>query len=455
MKKRFPKTRKRIKNTSASAKSKRSLWQKSKTKKPECNRGGALVPYERGEIESVGASADEEVMADPSQETENVIETTPRSEIGRRADILRLVCGFVVVFSLFCAVVLTCFAFAVATEYAQNSTDEDAFAELENNGGEGEKTIFIHTDGKGDGLTAPEIYERCAKTAVSVWTSFPDGGEGIGSGFIFTEDGYIATASHVICDAQRVDVILSDGKEYEATVIAADQLSDVALLKINVERKLPVAELGDSESLLAGERVYAIGTPAHISYAGSLTSGEVSCAQRIIPVYREGVTLLEKRIKVIQINAEVNKGNSGCPLFDSYGKVIGMVTMRLGEDFRGIGFALPVDGIEPILRSMLEGRALDREVISGVVELPARLGVNGYTDQEGGVYGCRIDSLNDSAASLGALKAGDLIVQIDNKIITAASDISSVIEQKNAGERVKVTLIRSGQRLTFDIVLGN
>ena len=454
MKKRFPKIRKRIKNSSATARNNKSSGRKSKAERQMTERGGALVPFERGEIESAEMEmAEPELSAEELTEEINAEETPIRTDDERRDNFLRLVCGFVIVFSLLGVVVLTCFAFAVATEYTH--TDSGVTAEPESTDTESGKVIFIHSDGVGDGLTAPEIYENCADTAVSLWVRFTDGGEGIGSGFILTEDGYIATAAHVISNAREVEVILSSGESCEAEIINADSLSDVALLKIDTDYKLPCVRLGDSASLVTGERVYAIGTPAGLGYSGSLSTGEISCAQRTLPVYREGVTLLEKRVKVIQINAEINKGNSGCPLFDSHGRVVGMVTMRLGEGFQGIGFALPVDGIEPILRSMMSGEDIDREVIAGVVELPARLGIDGYTDQEDGVYGCRVASVNESVAAYGALKAGDLIVQIDKRIVTSPSDISAVVEQKSAGEQVRVTLIRSGQRLAFDIRLGN
>ena len=448
MKKRFPKIRKKTKNTPVTSEKRKNSGRKGKAA-----RGGALVPYERGEIESAARKIND-IDATVEETADGKLAEAPRkTDCKTGGDVFRAVCVFIVIFSLLGGVALTCFAFAVLIKYGDDG--DRVTSETEVTDTESGKVIFIHSDGVGEGLTAPEIYERCADTAVSLSVELSDGGEGIGSGFIITDDGYIATAAHVINNAQNVEVILSDGKGYKAEIIGADSLSDVALLKINTDHKLPFVQLGDSESLVTGERVYAIGTPAGLSYSGSLTSGEISCAQRILPVYREEGSVLEKKIRVIQINAEVNKGNSGCPLFDSYGRVIGMITMRLGDGFSGIGFALPAKGIEPILRSMMEGRAVDAQVIAGVVELPARLGVECYTDREEGVYGCRVSSVGEGASAYGVLKSGDLIIQIDNRLVTAPSDISAVVEQKSAGDRVRVSIIRSGQRLAFDITLGN
>lgn len=445
MRKRLIKRRKRIKGSVTSA-AERDRAVGKKEKNAEVKRGGALTLYERGEIErSIYDIPDEEITVESAEKMSAAPE---RMTEGKREEILRLVCGFVVIFSLFSAVVLTCFAFAVATKYSEREKVEDVLAE----DGEEEsgKIIFIHTDGNVNGLTAPEIYEKCSRSAVSILAEYADVGESVGSGFIVSSDGYIATAAHVVNGAESVWVVLANKEEYEARIVAADSLSDVALLKIEGAEGLAVAELGESSTLLAGERVYAIGTPASLDYAGSLTSGEVSCAERTLYVYGEGVKTLEKKLKVIQISADVNKGSSGCPLFDSYGRVIGMVTMKLGADYSGIGFALPSEGIAPVLEAMREGKELSDSVLAGVVLRPARLGITCHTEERDGVYGCLVDSVSGN----GALKVGDLIIQIDNKLINKPSDINGMMESRSPGDSVKITLMRSGQRLTFDIVLS-
>lgn len=449
MRKRLIKRRKRIKGSAnTAAERERAVCRENKkANNGEAKRGGALTLYERGEIErSIYDTPEEEITAENAQEMSAA--APERLTEGKREEILRLVCGFVVIFSLFSAVVLTCFAFAVATEYSERDKTEDVLAEAgtEENG----KIIFIHTDGNGNGLTAPEIYEKCSRSAVSILSEYAETGESVGSGFVVSSDGYIATAAHVISGAESVWVILANKEEYEARIVAADSLSDLALLKIDGAEGLVAAELGESSTLLAGERVYAIGTPASLDYAGSLTSGEVSCAERTLYVYGEGVKALEKKLKVIQINADVNKGNSGCPLFDCYGRVVGMVTMKLGADYSGIGFALPSEGIAPVFEAMREGKELSDSVLSGVVLRPAKLGITCHTEERDGIWGCLVDSVSGN----GALKVGDLIIQIDNKLVSKSSDINGIMESRSPGDTVKITLMRSGQRLTFDIVLS-
>ena len=475
MRKRLVKNRRRIKNSVRSL-SKRPRVQtdgtKSETKTEitqttddktaeNAEQNNAIVL--RGDeyiikSETYGADTEEDEKIDIDQMTEET-DNYPQEE-SKHGDIFRLICGFVVVFSLFAAVVLTCFAFAVATKYSDGGevidADADIYTESE---GENGKVIFIRPLEDGSGiLSAPEIYENGVRSAVSVsvrLSSEAGGGEGIGSGFVITDDGYIATAAHVVSGAEKISVILSDKSEYEAELITEDGMSDIALLKIDAKGLSPV-EFGSSSEILAGEKVYAIGTPASLEYSGTLSSGEVSCPLRVVSVYKENSTSVEKRMKLIQINAEVNKGNSGCPLFDEYGRVVGMVTMKLGDGYDGIAFALPSDGLCEVLDAMAEGRELNSAILSGVVISPARLGITGESAEVGGVYGYRVNGFTDNGSTaVSSLKSGDLIVEIDKRIITKASDITEATEKKSPGDTARVTVLRSGQRLTFNIVLGS
>lgn len=456
MRRRIVKSRKRIKKTTGITK--KEACGKKPDGMPPTLTGGALTVYERGEIIRNGP--------DPSEGSEDGnIQETPHTYVPpteKRMDILRLVCGFVVIFSLFSAVVLACFAFAVATEHTADRDSIDAGADVEENteSGESGKVIFVRPDHSESGtLTAPELYEKCVKSAVTVTAKLSaeaGGGEGVGSGFVISEDGYIATACHVVSGAEKLTVVLSEGEEYTASLIAKDSLSDIALLKIDAAKKLSAVCFGASSELLTGERVYAIGTPAALDYAGTLSSGEVSCPERLVSVYTDGVKVLEKKLRLIQINAEVNKGNSGCPLFDEYGRVVGMVTMKLGAEYSGIGFAVPSDGLLPVLEAMKDGRELNSALLSGAVVMPPRLGISGETAEAGGIYGYRIDSITgNGSGAAGALKQGDLVLQIDTHIITKATDINEAIEKKTPGDTVSVTVLRSGQKLTFNIILGS
>ncbi len=316
-----------------------------------------------------------------------------------------------------------------------------------------EKVIFVKQYDDTSGiLTTPELYARCAKTVVSVLTK-KENATGIGSGFILSQDGYIATAYHVVEGMSDLTVRLSDQTAYPATLIHGDSLTDLAVLKIEATN-LPTVEFGSSGKLLVGEKVIAIGTPASVDYAGSLCSGEVSYLARTVKIYDHGGNL-QKKMTLLQTSAPVNPGNSGCPLFDEYGRVVGIITMKLGTDYAGIGFAIPSDGALPILKAILDGKELTDELRAEVSTVAPRLGIVGESDDENGMMGVRIlrfsDGINSSAF---ALKIGDLIVQIDEQKIQSVKDVSKAIQSKNPGDSVKISVLRADQQLTFEVILG-
>ncbi len=452
MRKRIVKKRKRIKQSIGGKTAPKKSSSASATEK----RGSALVELGRRAVE----------RSRQIWETEDVPENDASKSSfkdrenafvcgGRRMDTLKLVCGFVVVFSIFAAVVITCFSFAVAVKHSDSTPIQDSVSDTsaETEG----KVVFVRPAGSELGiLSAPEIYAKCAPSVVSVTAKLSaehGGGRGIGTGFVLSEDGYIATACHVVTGAEELFVVMSDGKQYEAQIIAAETMSDIALLKIEAGG-LAAVEFGLSSELLAGERVYAIGTPAAIEYAGTLSSGEISHPNRLLPIYSSG-GVLEKKLRLIQTNAELSAGCSGSPLFDEYGKVVGIVTMKLGGDYSGIGFALPSDGALSVLGAMMEGRELNGNVLSGVVVFAPKLGIIGESAEVGGAYGYKITGFDGVVSSTaGALRIDDLIVEIDNAVIYREGDITDAINKKCPDDTVSITVIRSGQRLTFDVILG-
>ena len=231
-------------------------------------------------------------------------------------------------------------------------------------------------------------------------------------------------------------------------------MTDLAVLKIQAQG-LPVVKFGKSSQLLTGERVIAIGTPASMEYAGSLCSGEISYVARTVKIYDRASNTLQKKMTLLQTDAPVNPGNSGCPLFDEYGNVIGIVTMKLGDQYSGIGFALPSDGALPILQAMMRGEAVTDELRSPIATPAPKLGIVGETDTEGGVCGIRILRFSDANASTAsALKAGDLILRIDQQSTKNIQNVNEAIHSKNPGDTVLVTVLRAGQQLSFHVILG-
>ena len=316
------------------------------------------------------------------------------------------------------------------------------------------KVIYVHKyDGEGGILAAPELYDNCKNSVVSILCRSA-GKEKIGSGFVISEDGYIATVAHVLDDGADIFAVDCDGTKHGARVVCKDPVSDVALLKISADdKRLSPVSFGESKKLLVGEKIYAIGTPASLDYAGTLSSGEVTYVDRRVKVYGEDGAF-QKRMTVIQTNAELNSGNSGCPIFDEYGRVVGMVTSKLGSGYDGIGFAIPSDGLAAALTDMKNG-TFSEESRKGIADLAPDLGVKGRTVATGDSYGFCTDSFYECGSNVSLfLKAGDVIMEIDGSPVRTERDIYNVINKKVAADTAELTVLRAGQRLRYEIRLG-
>ena len=313
------------------------------------------------------------------------------------------------------------------------------------------KNIFVREVSDG-GLSTAEIYSVCSESVVSIVAESVQS-SGIGSGFIISEDGYIATAEHVVRGAVRISVILSTGMEYSAELVAGNEFTDLALLKIDSEN-LTAVKMGDSSELVAGERVVAIGTPASLDFAGSVCSGEISFPYRVVKVYGEDGAL-EKKMTLIQTDAPVNPGNSGCPLFDSEGKVIGIVTMKLGQNFSGVGFAIPINEAVSILNRMMFGQEIGDEHISAISVRAPKLGVIAKSFDSNGLTGVKIEKfVSNDFDSAKKLKLYDVITHVGDAAVTSAKKLSDEINKYAPNDTVDITVYREGQKLTFEVILG-
>lgn len=315
-----------------------------------------------------------------------------------------------------------------------------------------DRVIFVKQYDDDSGiLSTAQLYAERVASVVSILTK-GDKTAGIGSGFFLTADGYVATANHVVAGMDTLTVVEADGTRHRAVLVAGNALTDLALLKIEKE-DCPPLTFAPSDGLLIGERVIAIGTPASLDYAGSVCSGELSYVGRRVSIYGEDGQI-EKKMILLQTDASLNPGNSGCPLFDEYGNVIGIVTMRLGDAYEGMGFAIPSSGAMEILHAMMRGEELSDELLSAVSTAAPSLGILGEAQSEGGVLGVRVVDFSSATAPVAyILKKGDLIVQIDGTPVASRADVLSAIQQKIPGDRVSVTVLRSGQWLTFQLTL--
>ncbi len=333
-------------------------------------------------------------------------------------------------------------------------------------GGDGTvRTVFVKKgyDSDSGALSIPEIAEKCTPFTVGVSVTLP-GGSGVGTGIIMSADGYIATNYHVIDDAQKIKVILCDSTQFTAEFIGGDELSDLALLKIDPgSYKLTVAEFGDSDSVIVGEDVVAIGNPAGLDYAGTVTSGIISAINRDVKIY-DSNGLVKKRMTLLQTSANLNPGNSGGPLINQLGQVIGINTMKLAEDYEGMGFAIPSNGAVTILSEIKEkgsysGSAVAEKGVSlGVTCMDVEAGKDYTLDEAGtsvtaGATGAYIISVGSGVSAEGYLKVGDIITKIDGKRVETTEEIRSILFRHHVGDTVELNVFRNGTEITVKIPL--
>ena len=284
--------------------------------------------------------------------------------------------------------------------------------------------------------------------------------EGVGSGFIITEDGYIVTNYHVIEDAVSIKVILSNGIEYDAETVGYDALSDVAVLKIDAT-ELPALVIGNSDVVIAGDTVIAIGCPSGIDLAGTATRGMVSMVNREIAI-TDYYGRTQKMMKVIQIDAAINPGNSGGPLLNSRGEVIGINTLKLSSTgYEGIGFALPINGVMALVDQICENGAVVERPADSFVTGKAALGITyrEITAAESRQYklpqGVLVVFISQGgAAQKCGIKSGDVITEFDGVEITTDEKLIELIESKKPGDVVKVKVYRDGEDITLDVTLA-
>lgn len=272
---------------------------------------------------------------------------------------------------------------------------------------------------------------------------------GLGTGIIASSNGYIITNKHVSGDKySSCYVTLENGNTYDATVVWADATLDLSIVKINLEG-LTTIKLGDSNSVKAGQSVYAIGNPIGYEFERTVTSGIISAKSRTLKFTENGEEVL--MTDLIQTDATINPGNSGGPLINTNGEVIGINSLKI-DSAEGIGFAVPINVIKPII---------EKYSTTGNFEEPS-IGISGYDKNiipyidktfklDSGVY---IDNvtINSSAANSGLVK-GDIILKIDDKLIYTMNDIKEYIYTKNPGDIIKIEYKRGNNTNTVNLTL--
>ncbi|HVO97255.1 MAG TPA: trypsin-like peptidase domain-containing protein [Bryobacteraceae bacterium] len=320
-----------------------------------------------------------------------------------------------------------------------------------------------------DELNNIDIYKMASSSVAYItstvyrqtWFYGPQAIKDLGSGFVINATGEILTNYHVITGSQQVEVTLPDHSKYKATVLARDRMNDLALIKIEPKKKLSYLTLGDSDRLQVGQKVLAIGNP--FGFQGTLTTGVVSSLGREIQA--EDNRRMEG---MIQTDASINSGNSGGPLLDSQGNVIGINTAIYGPNGGsvGIGFALPINRAKLMLDDFRAGRKPARLGISTVyvagdvaqaLELPTSGGLliqevaRGSSAEAAGLHGARrLVLIGNQEVGIG----GDLITAIDGQKVTEIDAVTRALAKKHSGDNLDLTIFRGGRTIDVKVKLG-
>ena len=306
----------------------------------------------------------------------------------------------------------------------------------------------------GEGLSPSQVYAQNVKSVVLIScemtaTSFGQTvtGQSFGSGFILTENGYVVTNAHVVSGANAIYVSTHDGEKMEAKLVGSDTTNDVAVLKVEAN-DLPAVKVGSSDALIVGDQVVAIGNPLG-DLTSTMTVGYVSAKDR-------DVTTDNTIINMIQTDAAINSGNSGGPLFNMKGEVVGITTAKYsgssssGASIESIGFAIPIDDVIGMLNDLKDyGYVTGAFLGVMVTDVPAEMAE--YYKMP---MGTRIEEVTPGyCAEEAGLQAGDIIVGLGGHKVESITDLTRALRKFKAGDTTEIVVFRSGAEVTLTITL--
>lgn len=309
--------------------------------------------------------------------------------------------------------------------------------------GDGTTLIISDVGDDSEVLTLKEIYAKVSPSVVSVICT-DTLSESSGTGIIMSSDGYIITNYHVVSGSRSIAVETEGGDEYIAVLVGSDEISDLAVIKIDAV-SLTAAVFGRSDSLAVGDEVSAIGNPLGSELRGTFTNGIISAINRDIEVDGRKMTL-------IQTNAALNAGNSGGPLINSYGQVIGVNTMKMRSYYstvEGLGFAIPISLAKPIIDELIEKGYVSGRAAIGITgeDLPASTAA--YYRMPQGVYVTIVDERSDAYTQ--GLRPKDIIVAVNDTSVTSMSEVKAIKNNFSAGETIKLTYYHPSDGELYEI----
>lgn len=286
------------------------------------------------------------------------------------------------------------------------------------------------------GLSYQEIYNKVNPSTVSIIATPAGGAEKYGSGIIMTESGYIITNCHVIEDAETLTVILHDNTRYDGVLVGKDAATDLAVLRIFAEG-LTAAEFGDSDQLQVGDIAVAIGDPLGLELRGTMTNGIISAINRNITIDGREMTLL-------QTTAALNDGNSGGPLINCYGQVVGINTLKIGSSYHseveGLGFAIPINAAKDIIDQLVAVGYVPGRAVLGAEVTVLGYQYRAFYDLPMGLYVMYVDQ--DSVAWAQGLRRGDTIVSIDGEEVKSMEELNLILAKHEAGDELNIIVYR-------------
>ncbi len=297
------------------------------------------------------------------------------------------------------------------------------------------------------GFSLQEIYSRNIPSVVSI-TSTTATGTNSGTGVVLSQDGYLITNAHVVEGSTGISVQLTDNRVFSANILGEDEISDLAVLRIDTDDLTP-AQFGDSSTLRVGDTVVAIGDPLGVKFRGTYTDGIVSAINRDVDVNGHTMTL-------IQTNAALNSGNSGGPLINCFGQVIGINTMKIGtftssSGIEGIGFAIPSTTVKDIV---------DQLITQGYVSGRPTLGLTGeslsvfyqhYYRLPSGLYITHVEKGSDSYEK--GIAEGDILLSLNDTKITTMNELKLLLNGMEIGDTLTAVIYRGGQQYSVALDL--
>ena len=281
---------------------------------------------------------------------------------------------------------------------------------------------------------------------------------GYGSGFVYKKEGnygYVLTNNHVVEGASEIKLTLSNGEEVDAEVLGTDSYMDIAVLRMDGDAVLQVAQIGDSTEAKLGDTIFTVGTPVSTEYAGTVTKGIISGENREITVTDNGTSYM---MEAIQIDASINPGNSGGPLVNINGEVIGINSVKLVESsIEGMGFAIPIEVAMSQIDKLENGEAIARPVIGvslyDLDSLPLVDNSDLRVDDsiKSGVVVNSVESGSDAEAA--GLQRNDIITEVDGTTVKSSAHLKYLLYKHNIGDSVKLTIVRNGNEKELTLKL--